>query len=151
MNARTKSSDNTISNFLKTNSFKSKENNSNSINAVSKREEITNKKIEADKNVVVINQNNLSKLSSSSSLDNNLVIKNKENSNSNADFNADVNANANSYTNSNTNPLIEDENSQIVNRLEEIYTKYKTLFDRTDATDFETIIETLKNNLLSEN
>ena len=97
------------------------------------------------------NQNNLSKLSSSSSLDNNLVIKNKETPNSdiNADFQSNVNANVN--TNSNTFSQTEDENSQILNRLEEIYKKYKTRFDETDATDFEIILETLKNNLLSEN
>ena len=40
-----------------------------------------------------------------------------------------------------------DEKYQIVNRLEELYVKYKNIFDTEDSIDFETIIETLKTNL----
>ena len=40
-----------------------------------------------------------------------------------------------------------DEKYQIVNRLEELYLKYKNIFDPEDSIDFETIIETLKSNL----
>jgi hypothetical protein len=45
----------------------------------------------------------------------------------------------------------EDENFEVVNRLQEIYKKYKGIFDLADADDFEIIIETLKNNLMNEN
>ena len=40
-----------------------------------------------------------------------------------------------------------DEKYQIVNRLEELFIKYKNIFDTEDSIDFETIIETLKSNL----
>jgi hypothetical protein len=40
-----------------------------------------------------------------------------------------------------------DDNHQLVNRLDEIFNKYKNIFDSDDANDFETIVETLKANL----
>lgn len=43
----------------------------------------------------------------------------------------------------------EDESTKILLRLEEIYKKYKNIFDQDDSSDFESIIETLKNNLNS--
>ena len=41
----------------------------------------------------------------------------------------------------------EEINAQIVNRLEEIYKKYKHAFEADDSADFETILENLKSNL----
>ena len=45
----------------------------------------------------------------------------------------------------------DDENFEVVIRLQDIYKKYKDKFDVADAEDFEIIIETLKNNLMNEN
>lgn len=41
----------------------------------------------------------------------------------------------------------EDANVKIVNRLEEIFKKYKTQLDNQDSADFESIIESLRSNL----
>lgn len=41
----------------------------------------------------------------------------------------------------------DDTNTQIVNRLEELYKKYKNIFESDDASDFETILDALKSNL----
>jgi hypothetical protein len=50
--------------------------------------------------------------------------------------------------NQNKNTINDDDtNTQIVNRLEELYKKYKNIFEADDASDFETILDALKSNL----
>jgi hypothetical protein len=46
-----------------------------------------------------------------------------------------------------SNAEIEDDSTKLVNRIEEIFKKYKHIFDQDDSNDFQSIIETLRNNL----
>lgn len=132
-NVKIKSSENSISNFIKNNHTVSiNEPGLISINNIHKSESST--KMEKNDNNDNIILNNPSKLSSNNSLDN-----------------KSARSTSNENKNGRSNDQKEDESVQIVKRLEEIYKKYETTFDQDDATDFETILETLKNNLFNEN
>lgn len=72
-------------------------------------------------------------------------INGNSNGNGNIIENQTINTNSPEYISINND---DDTKTQIVTRLEDIYKKYKNIFEPDDSTDFEIIIETLKNNLL---
>jgi hypothetical protein len=91
------------------------------------------------------NQMNQNSNSNSSSKKEENIQLNKQNTNENANS---ISITKELTKDKNSNSINqEDANVKIVNRLEEIFKKYKTKFENQDKVDFESIIESLRSNL----
>ena len=137
-----------------------------------KKKEILNQNISLKKNVNEASDNSITNINKKikSPIMNNLknensnehISKNSQNSfklNSNNasnsidenHINSQTNVKLKSSTSENrqtiSNAEIEDDSTKLVNRIEEIFKKYKHIFDQDDSNDFQSIIETLRNNL----
>ena len=130
-NVKTKSNENSIINFIKSNSGNSTNNNSNKTSNPPSTNGKVKEEIKKNENLLSNNDSiNITKLVGN-------VVPNTVNED---EFKSGV-----------ISRKSEDENFEIVDRLQDIYKKYKGIFDLADAEDFEIIIETLKNNLMNEN